>query len=609
MCGIAGIIDFRGDTPDYCLLNQMGNVMSHRGPDDNGVFLTNGIGLTHRRLSIIDLSEAAHQPMANSKGTLWLIFNGEIYNYKELAGELKRSGHSFRSNSDSEVIIHAYEEWGTNCVSLFNGMFAFAIWDVSEHSLFAARDRLGIKPFYYWTNNRYFIFSSEIKSILLHPDISLEPNYQTIRRYLLHGNSDNDSTWYSGINQLMPGHIIELSNQKLSIRQYWDLSFNIDYRRSYDSYAEELRSLLLDSVRLHVRSDVPVGSHLSGGIDSSSIVAMAKEELGNLHTFSAAYPDCKVADERKYIDIVSHKFETIHHLITPVAADVEYLLPKLIWLLDEPDIGPSILPMYRVSEAASSLGVKVLLGGQGADECFAGYPPFFTLAAKNMLMFLGNNEINPPLTEYLRIPEYLIKGGSVRRYLYRLMRKKISAPWIRELGDSHSTFYSDSIPENIKTLKLLPLELHCYVELKHYLRGLLHLEDRMSMAWSVESRLPLLDYRIVEFSTRIPSWMKIRNGFTKAILRKATHGITPDQILRRKDKKGYPVPISKWFRHELKDYITRILSVNKLAASDLLDSDSVCTLLEQHFDGSKDNASILWRILNTELWFRMIIAK
>lgn len=601
MCGIAGVINFNGETPSYTLLEEMGNSIAHRGPDDKGTYAAPNVGLAHRRLTIIDLSDGGHQPMFSDDESIVIVFNGEIYNYLEIAQELRVAGRNFKSSSDTEVIIQAYQQWGVECLSRFNGMFSFALWDTRRNRLFAARDRLGIKPFFYWFDGAKLIFASEIKAMLKHPGVSVEPNSDAIHQYLLYSRPNDDSTWYKGVKQLMPGHyLLADKSNRLNIKKYWDLNFEIDFSRSYECFTTELQDLLADSFKLQMRSDMPIGAHLSGGVDSSSIVSYMAKNLDGLHTFSAAYPEIKEADESHYINIVSKQFGTHHHLVTPQSSDLEALLPKLLWHLDEPQIGASILPMFRVSEMVKEAGISVVLGGQGADECFSGYPPYFTLAVKNML----SGRHRPPISEYLRAPSYLFKGGSFGRVTDRFSRKP-SIPWIKGLDDIGAQFRQDQIENGKSMADLMPMERQNSQAIKHYLRGLLHNEDRISMACSIESRVPLLDHRIVELSTKIPYWMKVGGGQSKRILRHAVTGITPQAILDRKDKKGYPVPIASWFSSSQKKYVESILLTGKQYSGDLICSQGVKELISRH--GEQDNSAAIWAILCTELWFRGLV--
>ena len=606
MCGITGFVDRSNVTPDLALLQRMSGVIAHRGPDDCGHFVNQGVGLGHRRLSIIDLSTHGHQPMSNEDGTIWLVYNGEIYNYAAIADQLKKKGHTFRSNSDSEVIIHAYEEFGTECLKFFNGMFAFALWDSVKKRLFSARDRVGIKPFYYHYDGATLVFGSEIKSLLHHPSVPQQPDVDIIRRYLLLGSTISDDTWYRGIKQLPPGSWLILQNGELTIKKYWDVTYEPDYSRSFESFTDELRALLQDAVRLHLRSDVPVGAYLSGGIDSSTLVSIAARELNNgIHTFSAAFNEGKEFDEREFIRIVSDAYGTKHSEVTPVSSDLSTLLPTLLWHLDEPVIGAAILPMYRVSELVRNSGVKVVIGGQGGDELFGGYPPYYVSAAKNVITEFASGNFNSAICRELpHLPEYLFKGGAANRLINRLKPAQATIQWLRnakntrqEMKDIWSVALQGSPTSNI-------FDKASYFDLKYGLPGLLQQEDRMSMAWSIESRVPLLDYRIVEFSGKIPSWMKVRRGVLKSVLRQSVRGIVPNQILDRKDKKGFPTPSGKWFAGELKGYISTTLLAKELLSAEIVDPGALATMVEAHTSGKADYGHILWKVLNLEIWMR-----
>lgn len=608
MCGITGIVS-PFQTPPLDVLQRMTATISHRGPDDTGFFVEPGVGFGHRRLSVIDLSDRGHQPMANDAQTLWIAYNGEVYNYIEIRRNLLARGYSFKSDSDTEVILHAYEEFGEDCLQLFKGMFALAIWDSVKKRFFAARDRVGIKPFYYYFDGKTLVFGSEIKALLQHPAVNAQPDEEAIRRYLLFGNTMSDQTWYSCIKSLPPGCWLSLENGRLKIQKYWDIKYEPDYSRSYESLSEELLSLLEDAIALHLRSDVPVGAYLSGGIDSSSIVSLATPMLpGGIHTFSAAFAEGPEYDERAYINVISKTFATHHHEVIPSPRDLPHLLPKLLWHLDEPVIGAAILPMYRVCELVAKSGVKVVNGGQGGDELFGGYPPFYVTAVRNIMATLKTGPWSADLAmELLCSPSYLCKGGAMSRLYSRFVPAKSGIQWLRggddtrkHVGDIWSNVLVDSPASNA-------FDEMAYLSLKYFLPGLLQQEDRMSMAWSIESRVPLLDYRIVEFSGRVPSWMKVRRGVLKSILRRAVRGTVPDVILGRKDKKGYPTPSGKWFAGELSGYLRETLCGGRLYSESLVDPAAVAEMVKCHTEGSMDYGAVLWNILNLELWMRGIV--
>lgn len=605
MCGIAGIIHLKNETPPISILERMNSAIVHRGPDDSGYYQNVGVGLCHRRLSIIDLTANAHQPMSNEDGSMWLTYNGEIYNYLELASQLASAGHIFNSHSDSEVILHSFEDSGANCLQTFNGMFAFALWNAKRKELFAARDRIGIKPFYYYFDGIQFIFASEIKAILANPHVTVEPDIESIYEYLVYGNSYTDRTWYKGIRQLLPGHYLTVGRSGLTIKQYWDVSFQPDYSRSFDSFAEELRSLLKDAVRLHLRSDVPVGSHLSGGIDSSSIVSLATDCLHKkIHTFSGAFKEGADYDERSFINIVSSKMATIHREVVPKGIELAEVLPKLLWFLDEPVAGPGSFPQYKVSQLIAQSGIKVVTGGQGGDELFGGYPPYNALAAKNILNHVKRCDTHVPLSELMHLPYYVHKAGAHKKIasLFFPQQARLSCITIdKKDKEALDNKLNDALS---KVVDLDPFERQTYSHIKFYLPTLLHVEDRTSMAWSIESRVPLLDYRVVELSTKMPSWVKVRRGELKYVLREAMRGITPDEILDRRDKKGFPTPIGVWFAGELHQWLREQLLHQPLLCNGIVDRSILVQMIDAQSSGRSDCAHELWKVLNLELWMR-----
>lgn len=605
MCGIAGVWLRNQDTPTESVITTMRLTMRHRGPDDCGSHREPGVGLGHQRLSIFDLSIDGHQPMTNEDQTLWLVFNGAIYNFKELRQELVAAGHVFRSRTDSEVILHAYEQFGDRFVERLDGMFSFALWDRPRRRLVAARDRMGIKPFYYWWDGSMFVFASEIKAILRHPGVSITPNLDAIQQYLLFSHDYDDSTWFAGVRKLPPATCLVLSEDGLELSPYWDLRFEADHSTSEAEFSGQLRETVLAAMHQHLRSDVPIGCHLSGGIDSSSIVAMAAREQGpGLHTFSSAFTDAPQFDERRYIDIVASQFGTRHHVVLPAANDLPRLLPRLIWLLDEPVIGPAVLPMYRINEMVSTTEVKVVCGGQGADELFGGYPYFYLHAARNVTRALAARTANrPPLGEILRVPQYYWQGNAAR-WLVGRWSHGARIEWLRGQG-TYREALARRYRELTSGLDALPaFERATHLAVKHYLPGLLHQEDRMSMAWAIESRVPLLDHRIVELAARMPSWVKVRRGVSKSILRSAMRGITPDTILDRRDKMGFPVPIGPWFRRELSEWVAGVLLSDRLAAAELIDPAGVREVFQLHASGTADQSQTIWKMLNLELWYR-----
>lgn len=607
MCGIAGIYNFNHTTPDLSLLQKMGDTIAHRGPDNAGYYTNeNGIGFCHRRLSIIDLSERGNQPMSNDDKSIWIVYNGEIYNYTGLRESLVKKGYTFKSKTDTEVVIRAYEEYGIDCVNYFNGMFAFSLWDVNKNILFAARDRIGIKPYYYYSDDKKFVFASEIKSILKHPEISKAPNDNAISNYLLFDHQIDNQTWFKNIYSLNPGSYLLIENKTLKIGQYWNIEYNIDYSRSFNSFKDELRETIINSVKSHWQSDVPVGAHLSGGVDSSTIVSIASTYLTkDLHTFSSAFDLGKEFDERKEIEIVVRKFKTQHHQISIHHNDLRDNLSKIIYHLDEPVVGPAILPMYRISELVKKTGITVVNGGQGVDEMFGGYKPYFSLAARNILS--GYKQFLFPVSELLYLPLYLYKGGTFNRFINKFKKSPIQYNWIKGQNILQKKIEGyEKLKNETNQLNLDSFEKSSYVSLRYYLPALLQQEDRMSMAWSVESRVPMLDNRLINLALTIPSWYKVSKGMSKSIFREAVRGIVPDPILDNKIKRGYPTPTSVWFAKDLHNYMYNLFDSSKMLSKKYINNNVLLEILKNQKNNiSKNTSHPLWQALVLEEWLKI----
>jgi asparagine synthase (glutamine-hydrolysing) len=602
MCGIIGFWDNSTLQNRREILIEMANVISHRGPDDVGYYENNkGVAFAHRRLSILDLSVAGHQPMESDDKDLVIVFNGEIYNYKEITEDLKAKGIQFKTHTDTEVILYAYKVYGIECLKYFNGMFAFTIWDNKKNIIFAARDRVGIKPFYYYYGNKRFVFGSEIKALLRFPVIKKEPNYNAIINYNVISHQLNHETWFKNVFLLEPGHYLIICKDSLTKEKYWSPYVNINYERNYNTTVNELRDLIHDSIKIHQISDVEVGAHLSGGVDSSTIVAIASKTKDNLHTFSSGFTGLSLKyDESKEISIVKNKFSTNHHEITTNGEDVKTFLPTMCNALDEPEAGPATIPMFFVNKLISENGIKVVNGGQGVDELFGGYPPFFILAFKNLMSFTKNGVSFPP-SELAYMPKYFQKYFKSRD----LFKKK--GPTI-ELWNNpkDKSGCIDSYQEVANSLQsgIFSFEKVMLMSLKYYLPALLHVEDRMSMIWSIESRVPFLDYRLVEYALTIPSYYKVKKGVSKAVFRDAVRGLVPNEVLDNKIKRGYPTPICEWSRNELSSYFIEILEAKELYIDNLFNKKSISIMLNDHMTGKQDYSSALWSMLCTELWFR-----
>ena len=626
MCGIAGILHLNNAPVDSGAVKRMGEILSHRGPDDSGQFIDRNVGLSHRRLAIIDLSPEGHQPMSNEDKTLWIIHNGEIYNYLELKETLKAHGHAFRSRSDTEVILHAFEEWGPACLNKFNGMWAFAIWDMKNRTLFASRDRLGIKPLYYYSDKDVFIFASEIKAILCNKSIPCTPNRNALYRYLVKGYGyvdTNDETFFCGIRSLKPGHYMNVSCARSEYVRYWRLS--AERKREgirLEKAKEDYLALFRDAIKLSLRSDVPVGISLSGGLDSTSLAVLASGmREGTIESFSACFDETGF-DERVYIAEIVKSDNFVPHYIFPKPDELVNEFEKMIWHQDEPYSGASVFSQWKVMEEAKKAGIKVLLTGQGGDETLAGYykyyPYYFAdlflsgrmaLLAKNIRDLAAASTY--PLKEALlamariilsRLRPHAMRtwtptgSGTLPRYLNRHFFDGIQPAALS--GDSTEGIFSSLLDEELyRSCTLSPLP------------SLLHIDDRNSMAHSVESRPPFLDHRLVEFLYSLPNEMKISGGFTKFILRESVKGILPENIRTRRDKMGFVTPAREWFRNDFKDKLLEILTSPECKQRRIFDESGIRALIDSHLSGKRDASFILWSLVNLELWYRVFIDK
>ncbi len=623
MCGIAGIYNTNSEPPDHDTLARMSHTIAHRGPDGERFYADAGVALAHRALRIIDLSDAAMQPMTNEDGTLWLIFNGEVYNYIELRPELEARGHKFNSHSDTEVVLHAYEEWGVDCLNRFNGMFAFALWDSRRQRLFIARDRIGVKPLYYWWHDGTLVFASEIKAILTHPHVSTQPHLLAIAEYMNAMYTTGDHTWFEGIKRLLPGHYMLADSDGLQIKQWWDIPNAEDApgQRSEQYYINRTREIFEDSVRLRLRSDVPLGAHLSGGLDSSSIVALNSKLLKPLgepvRTFSGAFAEGSAYDERRYVHSVVRRYHTDHHETIPTSDDLPRLLDRMIWHMDEPSAGSGLLLQFKVCEITRKSGVVVINGGQGGDEAWGGY---FGYLPAYMKMLARQTRNHPALAGDL------IKDGLIllsRRHTRNALLRAISTGRTGRL-EANSTLgdwagpdlrlriadcgLQNGIDQNSAlSTQHSALAKAMYWDMKWYLPALLHVEDRTSMAYSLESRAPLLDYRLVEHATTVPGVLKLKNLEMKHIFREAVKDLLPPAIYRRTDKMGMPTPTSIWFRGNLAGWVKSELQSETLRKTGVLSQDYIELALNEHLSGRRDRSTDLWKMLNVASWWRTFV--
>lgn len=625
MCGIAGFINLRfSPTKQKVVIKQMTDVIAHRGPDGEGHFVSDGVAFGNRRLAIIDLS-LGKQPMASADGRYWITFNGEIYNYLELKTELKKKGVLFQTDSDTEVLLASYIAYGPDCVRQLNGMFAFAIFDTKRKLLFAARDRFGVKPFYYYQGGEEFIFGSEIKSILAAKPTLARLNPGGLSEYLTFQLCLGDKTLFKQIKKLEPGHYLLYQKNQLRVVKYWDLTYTVNDDLSLETWEEKLRWLLHDSVRLRLRSDVPVGAYLSGGLDSSTITTIAAKHYRNtLQTFSGRFRR-KGYDETAYAKLLARTLGVEYHEVTLGPADFIHSIEKLIYFMDEPAAGPGLFPQYFVSKLASKY-LKVVLGGQGGDEIFGGYARYLILYleaslkgaifetqerkdARFVVVFPELFKNLPILKEYAPLIKYQFSEGLFEPLSNRYFRLIDRGNGIRKLINR------DFLPPRDDLGKMAfnqIFEAHdfgplfnrmTYFDMKTSLPALLQVEDRMSMAASLESRTPFLDYRIAELMSSMPAVYKYKDGEAKHILKRVVKGIIPEEIRKRKDKMGFPVPLSEWLSGPLKDFVSDILLGRKAKQRGLYNVTSVEKIIreERAFDRR------IWGLLNLELWFRTFI--
>ena len=612
MCGIAGIVSQKQQTVDVEELRAMCAALVSRGPDDEGTFVKDGAGLAMRRLSIIDL-ETGHQPVSNEDGSIWVVLNGEIYNYRELRSELERRGHRFSTATDTEVIVHLYEEHGADCVQALRGMFAFAIWDGPRRRLMLARDRIGIKPLYYGTAAGRFIFASELKAILQLPEVDRRLNWQALAHLLAYGTTPPGESIVDGIHKLEPGHWLRLDAKRDPVvERYWELRFQPNERRSEDETVEELRAKLQESVRYHLVSDVPVGAFLSGGIDSSAVVAsMAASSSSRIKTFSIGFRE-EEFNELPYARLVAQRFGTDHHELV-LQPDVAALLEHLAWDLDEPFGDSSAIPTYMVSRLAGQ-HVKVVLSGDGGDELFGGYDKYVVEGRDRMARFLPGSvrallartsDALPEDAKGKQVLEYLSKPDG-ERYVYattlfrRDHQQRLLTDWARDqIGEAH--------PERL-CLERLGRQGHWLstlqdLDFRHYLPlDILTKVDRMSMAHSLEARVPLLDHPFVEFAATIPADWKLHRGRTKHIFVKALRGWLPDEVLDR-SKKGFGVPLNRWFRGPLRPVVQELLLSDTFRRRGIFDAAYVKRLIERQEQGRPLDLH-LWTLMSFELWCR-----
>lgn len=628
MCGICGVYHMdRERRVEEASLTRMARSLRHRGPDDEGFYLDGNVGLGHQRLSIIDLSPLGRQPMSNEDGTLWIVFNGEVYNYLELRQQLVARGHRFRSHSDTEVILHLYEDEGPECVSRLNGMFALAIWDANDRVLFAARDRFGIKPFYYALKGGSFLFASEIKAIFETGLINPQLNLTGLADYLTFQFCLGEKTLFQDIYKLPPGHSLMMkASGTIRIEKYWGLDFTIDTDHTEEYFEHRLLSLLEDAVRLQLRADVPVGTHLSGGLDSSFITCLASSLFSApIKTFSGGFTESLQYDETPYARIVAKHLGTEHYEVFPTAEEFVEVMPRLIYYMDEPAAGPGLFPQYFVSKLANQ-HVKVVLGGQGGDETFGGYTRYLTAYLEQCLKggIEGTQEerkyvvtfdsILPNLRQlqgYEPLLRYFWQEGlfeSEDRRYFRLIdrsdntRNLIGEGFLPHKRDYDPYEYYRDLFFSADCQSLIN-KMTCF-DIKTLLPALLHVEDRTSMAASLESRVPLLDHRLAELVASIPPMVKYKGGRSKHIFRKVIRHIVPPEVYNRTDKMGFPVPLDEWYRKgPVREFVKDILLGDRTRTRGFIRTEQVGALL----DSERPYGRGIWGLLCLELWMRTFL--
>jgi asparagine synthase (glutamine-hydrolysing) len=628
MCGICGIYNFDRTPIDRSILEEMNRRIVHRGPDDDGFYVSGNVGLAMRRLSIVDL-QTGQQPVTNEDKTVWLVYNGEIYNHEELRSQLVARGHRFRSRSDTETIVHLYEEYGSDCVSHLRGMFAFALWDSQQRKLFVARDRLGIKPLYYRLSGDHLLFGSEIKAILAHPAVRAEFNIGALAEYLGFGYLAGARTLFRDIHKLPPGHTLEIDAAgKLTIRQYWDLVVGAEPAgKSEKECSDKYREMLEGAVKSHLMSDVPLGMFLSGGLDSSAIAAlMTKIRQEPIETFSVGYEE-EAFSELSYAQAVSKHIRSNHHEVRVSFQGFFGALPKLIWHEDEPLVWPSSVSLYFVAQLARER-VKVVLTGEGSDETLAGYTRYAWTLWNARLDGVYRRVTPGALRNSIRtaIAHSSLANASLRRKLQHSFLGRDGASWQSFYFDNFYCAFSEDAQEAILTETAAGkagsicddslafwekasgdiLQRLLYTDIKTYLVELLMKQDNMSMAASIESRVPFLDHLVVEYALSIPRRFNMRGLSGKWILKSAVKELLPAEIVYRK-KMGFPTPWRGWLEGSQLADVEQLLTEPRSLRRGLFKTESVKQLFAEHRNGLHDHGERIWRLLNLELWHRVFI--
>jgi|688.fasta_scaffold01225_16 asparagine synthase (glutamine-hydrolysing) len=632
MCGIAGIyrlLQHRAASTDAAeVVRRMLNLIRHRGPDDEGTLHDGELSFGMRRLSIIDLADG-HQPIFDESGRYAVIFNGEIYNYQELRSDLIAKGHHFKTNSDTEVIVHLFEDHREGCLDYLRGMFAIAIWDHQRRELFIARDRLGVKPLYYTNTATDFLFASEIKSLLQHPEVQARPNLEAISNYLSLKYAPAPQTMFDQIHALPPGHYMTVHSRGVTLVKYWDLPYatesdTLDRGISDREYEERLLALLKESVRLRLRSDVPFGAFLSGGLDSSTIVALMANELsGPVNTFSVGFSadnhhGREEADELPYAQTVADHFGCNHFTLRITSEDFLKHAETVLWHLDQPIADQATVATFMVAKLARE-HVKMVLTGEGGDELFAGYARYSGERWARYTQWIPHN-----LGSVIR---------SVAQRLPGLRRAKIGLSALTRSNEAERManwfpMFSDDLKQQLISSAYSPMKMgamrvfaetlsRCkstqslnrmlYVDTKLWLPDYLLLRgDKLTMAHSLEARLPLLDHKLVEFAARLPSHLKLAGNKRKVLLRNVAAKLLPSKIIDR-PKQGFPIPIERWLQKEAKPLLLELLSTENLRKRGLFNPGFVSNMIQQHLMGYADHSICLWGLMSLEMWYRKFI--
>ncbi len=610
MCGIVGIVykDINRRC-DESVLMSMRDTQIHRGPDGEGIFIDGNVGLGHRRLSIIDLG-GGRQPMSNEDGSVWITYNGEIYNYRHLREDLIRRGHIFKTKCDTEVILHLYEEKGEKCVDDLNGMFAFAIWDKNNQTIFLARDRMGIKPLYYVQTEQFFMFSSEMKSFFENKQFLAECNDEAVFEYLLFRDVSGERTLFKGVNKLLPGHTLTLKDENLKIVQYWStFPKNGLTKVSFNEAVEELTYLIKDAVKIRLMSDVPLGTFCSGGIDSSLVTAVASQSVGSpINTFSVGFNE-KEYDETSYARMVSKRYGTNHHELKLNNREFADYLPKMIWHNDEPLNYSNSIHMYAISKLAKEY-VTVVLTGEGADELLAGYPRIQIPG-----LIARYQKIPAILRIMLQKTSSLLKDHRLEKlqmnskysvydsllYNSSILDKDFVLSVYAGNNDKMKFPFREGVLNKVMDNKSDLISKLCLLDQSMYLVSILNRQDKMSMAASIESRIPLLDYRIVEFANRLPVEFKVKRFKGKQILKKIADKFLPNEVIDRR-KSGFGIPLKSWFKSSegLGDMVHSV--VDDPSLNGIFDRKLLGTILDEHKKDIVDHSEFLWTAINLSIW-------